>query len=487
MSYATSLYLTGAEVGLSLTGLVILLIAAWTGTKSARLLTIVTVAALVGAALFSMSLFDRATGEVAGRAFGDLYRADAFGSFAKMLIYLASAAVLVVTPRFFAQTGSYRAEYPVLMIFNAVGMGMMVSASDLMTLYIGLEMSSLSSYVLASFLRQDGRSSEAGLKYFVLGALASGIILYGISLVYGFTGSTNYDGIRAAFDANFSTGALFGVVFVLAGLAFKISAVPFHMWTPDVYEGAPTPVTAFFATAPKVAAMGMLVRMAMDPFAGEVDSWRQIVIFAALASVVVGALGAIGQQNLKRLLAYSSINNVGFILIGLAAATPAGVASVLTYLAIYVAMTVGSFTALLMLRDPEGQNLETFADIAGLSTMRPALAWSLLVLMFSLAGIPPLFGFWGKFVVFQAAVQADLVALAAIGIAASVIGAFYYLKFIKVMFFDEPTRAVESKSPLSHWLVLGLCVAILSPLGYLLTIPLGEWTAQAAASFIAAT
>jgi|TARA_R110002012_G_scaffold48060_12_gene125547 NADH-quinone oxidoreductase subunit N len=486
MSYATSLYLTGAEVGLSLTGLVMLLVAAWTGTRSARVLTIVTVAALIGAALFSMSLFDRATGEVAGRAFGDLYRADAFGSFAKILIYLASAAVLVVTPRFFAQTGSYRAEYPVLMIFNAVGMGMMVSATDLMTLYIGLEMSSLSSYVLASFLRQDGRSSEAGLKYFVLGALASGIILYGVSLVYGFTGSTNYDGIRAAFEADFSTGALFGVVFVLAGLAFKVSAVPFHMWTPDVYEGAPTPVTAFFATAPKVAAMGMLVRIAMDPFAGEVDSWRQIVIFAALASVVVGALGAIGQQNLKRLLAYSSINNVGFILIGLAAATPAGVASVLTYLAIYVAMTVGSFTALLMLRDPEGQNLETFADIAGLSTMRPALAWSLLVMMFSLAGIPPLFGFWGKFVVFQAAVQADLVALAAIGIAASVIGAFYYLKFIKVMFFDEPTRAVESKSPLSHWVVLGLCVAILSPLGYLLTIPLGEWTAQAAASFIAA-
>ncbi|MGY8974330.1 MAG: NADH-quinone oxidoreductase subunit NuoN [Sphingomonadales bacterium] len=486
MSYATSLYLTGAEVGLSLTGLVMLLVAAWTGTRSARMLTIVTVAALIGAALFSMSLFDRATGEVAGRAFGDLYRADAFGSFAKILIYLASAAVLVVTPRFFAQTGSYRAEYPVLMIFNAVGMGMMVSATDLMTLYIGLEMSSLSSYVLASFLRQDGRSSEAGLKYFVLGALASGIILYGVSLVYGFTGSTNYDGIRAAFETDFSTGALFGVVFVLAGLAFKVSAVPFHMWTPDVYEGAPTPVTAFFATAPKVAAMGMLVRIAMDPFAGEVDSWRQIVIFAALASVVVGALGAIGQQNLKRLLAYSSINNVGFILIGLAAATPAGVASVLTYLAIYVAMTVGSFTALLMLRDPEGQNLETFADIAGLSTMRPALAWSLLVMMFSLAGIPPLFGFWGKFVVFQAAVQADLVALAAIGIAASVIGAFYYLKFIKVMFFDEPTRAVESKSPLSHWVVLGLCVAILSPLGYLLTIPLGEWTAQAAASFIAA-
>lgn len=486
MSYASSLYLTGAEVGLSVAGLVFLLAAAWGGTKVARPLTALTVAALIGAALFSVHLFGQATGEVAGRAFGDLYRADAFGSFAKVLIYLASAAVLVVTPRFFDQRGAYRGEYPVLMLFNAVGMGMMVSATDLMTLYIGLEMSSLASYVLASFLRNDDRSAEAGLKYFVLGALASGIILYGVSLVYGFTGSTNYEGIRAAFAADFSMGALFGVVFVLAGLAFKVSAVPFHMWTPDVYEGAPTPVTAFFASAPKVAAMGMLVRMAVDPFAGEVDSWRQIVIFAALASIVVGALGAIGQQNLKRLLAYSSINNVGFILIGLAAATPAGIAGVMTYLTIYVAMVVGSFTALLMLRDPEGNNLETFNDISGLSTKRPALAWSLLALMFSLAGIPPLFGFWGKFVVFQAAVQADLVALAAIGIAASVIGAFYYIKFIKVMFFDEPMREVEATSPMSHWAVLAICVAFISPLGYLLTIPLGEWAAQAAASFVAA-
>ncbi|QPD00093.1 NADH-quinone oxidoreductase subunit NuoN [Qipengyuania soli] len=483
MSYASSLYFTGVEVGLSLTGLVLLLVAAWGGTKTARAVTAAAVVALLGATAFSAHLFDLATGEVAGRAFGDLYRADAFGSFAKILIYVATAAVLVVTPRFFAQGNAYRVEYPVLMLFNAIGMGMMVSATDLMTLYIGLEMSSLSSYVLASFLKQDARSNEAGLKYFVLGALASGIILYGVSLIYGFTGSTNYEGIRAAFETQFSSGALFGVVFVLAGLAFKVSAVPFHMWTPDVYEGAPTPVTAFFASAPKVAAMSMLVRMAMEPFAGEVDSWRQIVGFMALASILIGAAGAIAQQNLKRLLAYSSINNVGFILIGLVAASPAGVAAVLTYLAIYVAMTVGSFTALLMLRDPMGNQLETFADISGLSTRRPALAWCLLALMFSLAGIPPLFGFWGKFVVFQTAVQANLVPLAAIGIAASVIGAFYYLKFIKVMFFDEPTREVETESPISHWIVLGLSVAVISPLGYLLTIPLGNWAAQAAASF----
>jgi len=366
------------------------------------------------------------------------------------------------------------------MLFNAVGMGMMVSATDLMTLYIGLEMSSLSSYVLASFARSNEKSSEAGLKYFVLGGLASGIILYGVSLVYGFSGTTNYEGIRAAFALDFSTGAMFGVVFVLAGLAFKIAAVPFHMWTPDVYEGAPTPVTAFFASAPKVAAVAMLVRMVTGPFGGQIEAWQQIVIFAALASIVVGALGAIGQANLKRLLAYSSINNVGFILIGLAAATPEGVSGVLVYLFIYIFMTIGSFTALLMLRDAEGNALTTFDDISGLSTTSPALAWCLLALMFSLAGIPPLFGFWGKFVVFQAAVQADMIALAAIGIAASVIGAFYYIKFVKVMFFDEPKGGRPASAPMSHWVVIGLSVLVISPLGYLLTPWLGNFANTAA-------
>ncbi|WP_341712018.1 NADH-quinone oxidoreductase subunit NuoN [Erythrobacter sp.] len=483
MALLSSLYFTAVEITLSLTGLVLLLVTAWGGARVVRPVTIVAVAALFAGVIFSADLLTNPSFELGGDAFGGLYRVDGFGSFAKILIYLACIACLIVSGSYFKERGAWRGEYPVLMLFNAVGMGMMVSAADLMTLYIGLEMSSLSSYVLASFLKQDSRSSEAGLKYFVLGALASGIILYGMSLVYGFSGTTNYLAIRAAFDGGLSTGALFGVVFVLAGLAFKIAAVPFHMWTPDVYEGAPTPVTTFFASAPKVAAVAMLVRMAMDPFGGQVDSWQQIVIFAALASIVVGALGAIGQQNLKRLLAYSSINNVGFILIGLAAATPDGVAGVMTYLAIYVAMTVGSFTALLMLRDPQGNPLETFADISGLSTKRPALAWCLLALMFSLAGIPPLFGFWGKFVVFQAAVRADLIALAAIGIAASVIGAFYYLKFIKVMFFDEPTREVEAKSPLGHWVVLALCAAFISPLGYLLTIPLGDWAARAAAAF----
>ena len=483
MSFSSSLMLTLPEVILSLAGLVLLIVAAW-APRSGRVIAVLSVAALFAAAAITA---ERLMGEGwrdSAYAFGGLFRVDAFASFVKLLIYLACMACLVVTPRFFERLNAWRAEYPVLMIFNAVGMSMMVSATDLMTLYIGLEMSSLSSYVLASFLKQDARSNEAGLKYFVLGALASGILLYGMSLVYGFAGTTSYEGIRTAFAAQFPMGALFGVVFVLAGLAFKVSAVPFHMWTPDVYEGAPTPVTTFFASAPKVAAMAMLVRMAMDPFASQVANWQQVVIFAALASIVVGALGAIGQQNLKRLLAYSSINNVGFILIGLAAATPAGVAGAMTYLAIYVAMTIGSFVAVLMLRDPEGRPLETFADISGLSQRRPVLAWCLLALMFSLAGIPPLFGFWGKFVVFQAAVQADLIPLAAIGIAASVIGAFYYLKFIKVMFFDEPTRDVEASSPVANWAVLAICVIFISPLGYLLTKPLGELAARAASAFL---
>ena len=464
MDYATSFYFTATEIGLSLAGLALLLVAGWQGNKSARTVTIISVAALFGAAIFSIGLFDRATGEVAGRAFGDLYRADAFGSFAKVLIYVAAAAVLIVTPRFFERIDAYRAEYPVLMLFNAVGMGMMVSATDLMTLYIGLEMSSLSSYVLASFLRNDERSSEAGLKYFVLGALASGIILYGISLVYGFTGSTNYAGIRAAFEASFSTGALFGVVFVLAGLAFKISAVPFHMWTPDVYEGAPTPVTAFFASAPKVAAMGMLLRMAMDPFGGEADAWRQIVIFAALASIVVGALGAIGQQNLKRLLAYSSIANIGYALLGIAAGTSEGLQAMLMFMTLYVIDQLGFFAILLSL-SKSGRPIRRIADLAGLKKDRPVTAVALTVLSLSVLGMPPLSGFWAKYYVFGAAAPAGLWPVAAVGLVASVVAAFYYLRIIKLMWFDAPADeiAMDKASPETN--VIGwACAAFAFPL-----------------------
>ncbi len=467
MDFTASLSLIVPEIVLSLSGLVLLLAAAWAGDKASSAISVLACVAL-GAAFFLVApaVCAGASGPDTVAFYGQ-FRADAFAGFAKLLIFAASGAALVVAPAFFGHAGAMRAEYPVLVLFAALGMSIMVSAGDLLALYVGLELNSLSAYVLAAFLRSDTRSAEAGLKYFVLGALASGILLFGMSLTYGFTGTTSFEGIRAALDGGLSMGALFGLVFVLAGLAFKISAVPFHMWTPDVYEGAPTPVTTFFASAPKVAAVVLSARVALEAFGGHVDAWRQVVIFAALASIIVGALGAIGQQNLKRLLAYSSINNVGFILIGLAAANAAGASAMLVYLAIYVAMTVGSFVAVLMLKTEDGEPLEGIPDLAGLSRTRPALAWCLMVLMFSLAGIPPLFGFWGKFVVFQAAVEADLMALAVLGIAASVIGAYYYIKIVKVMFFDEPADTVRGHSDWAHWALLVISSLLVSPLGYL--------------------
>jgi len=487
MDWSTSLRLIAPEELLSVSGLVFLLIAAWGGDKASRAITWLSVAVLaVAAYLVAPALCGGAMGPDTAAFFGQ-FRADAFAAFAKLLIYGAAAVSLLVAPAFFERLNAMKAEYPVLILFAALGMGIMVSAGDFLTLYIGLEMNSLAAYVLAAFLRADGRSAEAGLKYFVLGALASGILLFGMSLTYGFTGTTSFEGVRAALDATqagggLSMGALFGIVFVLAGLAFKISAVPFHMWTPDVYEGAPTPVTTFFATAPKVAALALTMRVALDAFGTQADAWKQIVIFAALASIVIGALGAIGQANIKRLFAYSSINNVGFMLIGLAVATPQGASAMLVYLAIYVAMSVGGFVAVLMLKDAEGNPVEAIADIAGLSRTRPLLAAALAMVMFSLAGIPPLFGFWGKFVVFQAAVQADMIALAAIGIAASVIGAFYYLKVVKVMYFDEPAGKVTGASDWVHNLLLALSALFISPFGYLLTKWLGGLADSAAAA-----
>src|SRR4029078_6762500 len=313
-------------------------------------------------------------------------------------------------------------EYAVLILFAAVGMGVMVSASSLISLYVGLELNTLAGYVLSSYRRTDERSAEAGLKYFVLGALASGILLYGISLLYGFTGTTNFTGIAAAFAREApSLGLLFGLVFVLAGLAFKASVVPFHMWTPDVYEGAPTPVTMFFSTAPKAAAVLLATRLCVEGLAPATDAWRQIVSFAALASVFLGAVAAWGQTNIKRLLAYSSINNVGFALVGLAAAGPRGTSAVLFYMAVYVFMTLGAFLCVLWMRDADGQPVEDIASLSGLSQTRPALAAAFAIFMFSLAGIPPLFGFWPKLLVFTAAVQSGHIALAVAAILGTVI------------------------------------------------------------------
>ena len=480
MELVRSLLIVAPEEVLSISGLLLLLVAAWGGDKAARTISILSVAALtVCAILVAPALCGGAMGPDV-EAFGGQYKADAFSAFAKLLVYAGAGVTLIVAPAFFDRVRAMRAEFPLLVLFAALGMGMMVSAGDLLTLYIGLELNSLASYVLAAFLRTDDRSAESGLKYFVLGSLASGILLFGMSLTYGFTGTTSFEGIRLALSGSLSTGATFGIVFVLAGLAFKISAAPFHMWTPDVYEGAPTPVTTFFATAPKAAALALLMRVSLEAFGSQPGAWQQIVIFASLLSIVIGALGAIGQANIKRLMAYSSINNVGFMLIGLAAATPKGASAMLVYLAIYVAMSIAGFVAILLLRDENGDAVEAISDLAGLSKTRPMLALALAAVMFSLAGIPPLFGFWGKFVVFQAAVQANLVALAAIGIAASVIGAFYYLKVVKVMYFDEAADRVKGEIDLAHGVLLAASALFISPLGYLLTKWIGTLADNAA-------
>ena len=455
--------------------LLLMLGAAWGGDRSARVLTWLAILTLAASAAFLPTLRD-----AGGVAFGGLFIADGFAAFAKLVIHAAAAVSLVAAMSWFGRDKDYRAEYPVLILFAVAGMDMMVSAGDLLTLYVGLELQSLAAYVLATFQRSDARSAEAGLKYFVLGALASGILLYGISLLYGFTGTTGFAGIAAALGGGVSLGLLFGIVFVLAGLAFKIAAVPFHMWTPDVYEGAPTPVTAFFASAPKVAAMALLVRVSVVAMGPAADSWRQIVIFAALASTILGGVAAIGQKNIKRLLAYSSINNIGFALVGLAAAGVAGAASVLFYMTVYVVMTLGAFLVVLRMRDADGRPVEEIASLDGLSRTRPMLALAMAIFMFSLAGIPPLFGFWPKFLVFDAAVRAHLTWLAAVAIATSVIGAYYYIMIVKRMYFDEPAPAfAPTKEPVTALLILAAALTV-SPLGYLAIPWLGAAATEAA-------
>ncbi|WP_426263265.1 NADH-quinone oxidoreductase subunit NuoN [Sphingomonas sp. PWP1-2] len=472
-----SLLMTLPELVLAAGAIALMLVSAWGGQGSTRLVSWASVAVLIGAGLALLGPASKG-----GAAFEGLYRADAFAAYAKVLIYVASAVAILIAPRFFAQGrgDDLRPEYPVLILLSAAGMGMMVSAGDLLTLYVGLELQSLAAYVLASFMRRDTRSAEAGLKYFVLGALASGILLYGISLVYGFSGTTLFSSIATAYGAGHSLGLTFGLVFVFAGLAFKMSAVPFHMWTPDVYEGAPTPVTTFFASAPKVAAVALAVRVAIEAMGPATDQWRQIVIFASLASIIFGAVAAIGQTNVKRLLAYSSINNVGFLLVGLAAGTQEGVASVLFYLTVYVVMTLGSFVVVLQMKDAEGEPVETLASLAGLSRARPGLALAMAIFMFSLAGIPPLLGFNAKLAVFTAAVNAGLYPLAVVGFVASVIGAYYYLRVIKVMYFDEPAEAYSGRATPVESAVIAVSAVFVSPIGWLLLAPLGVATMFAA-------
>jgi len=466
------------ELILSIGATILMMVAAFTGRRGsvmvnwlAVLLLLAATAALVGAPSH------------AGPVFDGLVTEDLFASFGRAIIYPASAVAIIAAHGWFERGTEHASEYAVLILFSAVGMGVMVSASSLVSLYVGLELQSLAGYVLASYRRTDERSAEAGLKYFVLGALASGILLYGISLLYGFTGTMSFTGLAAAFGRGApSLGLLFGLVFVLAGLAFKASAVPFHMWTPDVYEGAPTPVTLFFGSAPKVAAVLLATRLSVVGLGPATDAWRQIVIFAALASIFLGAVAAYGQTNIKRLLAYSSINNVGFALIGLAAGGARGTSSVLFYMAVYVVMTLGAFLCVLWMRDDDGRPVESIASMSGLAQTRPGLAAALAFFMFSLAGIPPLFGFWPKLMVFRAAIGSGYVALAVAGILGTVIGAYYYLKIVKVMYMDEPAAPYRRlREPVQGFLIL-LAAVLISPLGYLLIGPLTQLTDRAAGS-----
>src|SRR3954454_7470162 len=464
------------ELILSVGGTILMMVAAFAGRRGSGVTSWLAVALLLGATVALIGAPSHA-----GPVFDGLVSADLFASFGRAIIYPASAVAIIAAHGWFERNTEHASEYAVLIVFSAVGMSVMVSATSLISLYVGLELQSLAAYVLDSYRRTDERSAEAGLKYFVLGALASGILLYGISLLYGFTGTANFTGLAAAFARGApSLGLLFGLVFLLAGLAFKISAVPFHMWTPDVYEGAPTPVTAFFASAPKVAAVLLSTRLCLDALGPATDAWRQIVIFAALASVFLGAIAAYGQTNIKRLLAYSSINNVGFALVGLAAAGRQGASSVLFYMAIYVVMTLGAFLCVLWMRDAEGEPVESIESLSGLAQTRPAFAAAFAIFMFSLAGIPPLFGFWPKLLVFNAAVASGYVALAVAAILGTVIGAYYYLRIVKVMYMDEPGAPyARVRDPLQGALIL-LAAIIVSPLGYLLMGPLGALSDRAA-------
>jgi NADH-quinone oxidoreductase subunit N len=373
--------------------------------------------------------------------FGGSFIVDDFAKFLKILALIGSAATLILSTEFLADQSRRIFEYSILVLLSTLGMMVLISAGDLIMLYLGLELMSLALYVVAASNRDNAKSTEAGLKYFVLGALSSGMLLYGASLIYGFTGTVSFAGIAAAAKTG-SVGIVFGLVFLLAGLCFKVSAVPFHMWTPDVYEGAPTPVTAFFASAPKVAALAVFTRVALTAFPGIVSQWQQIVVFVAIASMVLGSFAAIGQSNIKRLMAYSSIGHMGFALVGLAAGTVEGAQGVLVYIAIYVAMTLGSFAIILAMKR-SGRHVEAISDFSGLSRTNPLLAFFFAMLLFSLAGIPPLAGFFAKFYVFVAAIKAGLFTLAVVGVLASVVGAFYYLTIIKVMYFDEPLKELD--------------------------------------------
>jgi NADH-quinone oxidoreductase subunit N len=462
------------EFIIAIGALVLLMIGAFRGERSAWLVTELAIA-ILGVAF----VIDVWTPSHDVLMFNGAFLDDPFSRFMKALALLGSLVSLLMSITFLRQEGIDKFEYPVLILLSTLGMMFLISSNSLIALYLGLELMSLALYVLAAFHRDDPRASEAGLKYFVLGALSSGMLLYGASLIYGFAGTVSFGGIATALQGHAQIGIVFGLVFLTAGLAFKMSTVPFHMWTPDVYEGAPTPVTAFFATAPKMAAVAVTIRVMMTAFPGIVSEWQQIIVFISIASMALGSFSAIGQTNFKRLMAYSAIGHMGFALVGLAAGTEAGVHGVLIYLSIYLVMTLGTFAAIMSMRRG-GVNIETMADLAGLGQTKPAMAFFLAMLMFSLAGIPPLAGFFAKFYVFQAAVQANLYGLAVLGVLSSVVAAYYYLRIVKMMYFDPPAGAFDKTSPALS-IVLG-AASLATLLFWLFPGPIVESAAVAARS-----
>ena len=430
------------EIFLACAGLALLLIGVFLGEKSTRIVAALAVLSfIITAALLLMGPQGRVL------TFNGMFVTDGFAVFMKILVLVGSSLALILSLDYLEHENMSRFEFPVLFVLATLGMLLMVSANSLIALYLGLELQSLALYVVAAFNRDSERSSEAGLKYFVLGALSSGMLLYGASLVYGFTGTVAFDGLAQALPAGqvASMGVIIGIVFICAGLAFKVSAVPFHMWTPDVYEGAPTPVTAFFAVAPKVAAMALFVRVLVEPFGHLTSQWQQIVVVASALSMILGAFAAIAQTNVKRLMAYSSIGHVGFALLGLAAGTPDGITAVIVYLSIYVAMSIGTFAVILSMR-VDGKAVEGIQDLAGLGKSNPGTAFALVIMMFSMAGIPPLAGFFAKLYVFRAVIAqgtTGFIILAVIGVVSSVVSAYYYLRVIRVMYFEDPKIAFD--------------------------------------------
>jgi NADH-quinone oxidoreductase subunit N len=417
-----------------------------------------------------------------GRAFGGGFIADDLAAFAKAAIYGMSAIAVVLGERWLQRRNNAQFEFPVLILLAALGMGVLVSAGDLISLYIGIELHSLALYVMAAFQRDDARSSEAGLKYFVLGALSSGLLLYGASLIYGYAGAVHFDAIAAAVGNEAEGGVLFGLVFVICGLAFKVSAAPFHMWTPDVYEGAPTPVVAFFTTAPKMAALIAFARVLFDAFPGAVDEWRQVVLVVSLASMAVGAFGGLAQRNLKRLLAYSSISNMGYALLAVSAGSTAGVEGLLVFMVLYMIDSIGLFACMLAL-SRAGRPIELINDFAGLSRVRPGMALAVTFLAFSIAGVPPFSGFWAKYIyVFQPAIRAELWGPAVFGLLTGVVAAFYYLRLVKVIWFDPPPGETDYP-PLEARGVAALAAAFSFPVVYLALGALEPYAARAATAF----